>query len=74
MVAGGSKSKRRGCLERDGLVTQMARAFAGGEAGGSDDDDLRRRADEALTRVESFLGVEIEEAKEIVGKVLEDIP
>lgn len=61
-------------MERDALITQMARAFAAGEAGTSDDDDLRRRADEALARVESYLGVEIEEAKEIVGKVLEDIP
>jgi len=36
--------------------------------------ELQRRAADALSRVEVFLGVEIEEAKEIVSRVIEDVP
>ena len=65
-------------MEREQLVVQMARAFAGDDATPIQPevvpDALRHKADEALARVESYLGIEIEEAKEIVAKVLEDIP
>jgi hypothetical protein len=63
-------------LDRRKLVAQIAKAFAGEAPGSSrsDDEDLRRKADEALARVEVYLGVEIEEAKEIVSKVIEDVP
>jgi hypothetical protein len=62
-------------LDRHGLVVQMAKAFAG--EGMIDpvepDEETRRRADEALARVEFYLGVDVEQAKEIVTKVLEDV-
>jgi hypothetical protein len=53
----------------------MAKAFAGtGMAERADpDDELKRRAAEALARVEVYLGVEIEEAKQILTKVQEDV-
>jgi hypothetical protein len=62
-------------LDREGLVTQMAKALAGH---GALDTSIplpeeRRRAEEALRRVEVFLGTEIEEAKEILTRVLEDV-
>jgi hypothetical protein len=37
------------------------------------DDEARRRADEALARVEIFLGVDVDEAREIVTRVLGDV-
>jgi len=53
----------------------MAIVFAGGDTPDRPrvDDELWRKADEALARVEIYLGVEIEEAKEIVTKVIEDV-
>jgi hypothetical protein len=37
------------------------------------DDEARRRADEALARVEIFLGVDVDQAREIVTRVLGDV-
>jgi hypothetical protein len=62
-------------LDRDGLVLQMAKAFAGESVTdpAQPDAEARRRADEALTRVEFYLGVSVEEARDIVSKVIEDV-
>lgn len=62
-------------MDRGALVTQMAKAFAGESImdPAVPDDRMRRRADEALSRVEMFLGVDVEQAKEILSKVLEDV-
>lgn len=62
-------------LDRGGLVVQMAKVIAGervldpAEPG----EDARRRADEALARVEIFLGVDVDEARDIVTRVLHDV-
>ncbi|HMF39476.1 MAG TPA: hypothetical protein VKQ32_02220 [Polyangia bacterium] len=37
------------------------------------DNEARRRADEALARVEIFLGVDVDQAREIVTRVLGDV-
>jgi hypothetical protein len=37
------------------------------------DDEARRRADEALARVEIFLGVDVDQAREILTRVLADV-
>jgi hypothetical protein len=62
-------------LDREGLVLQMAKAFVGESIMGHErpDDEVRHRADEALARVELFLGVDVEQAKDIVERVLEDV-
>jgi hypothetical protein len=62
-------------MERRKLVLQMAKAFAGeGPLDPTVPDELtRRRAEEALSRVELFLGADIEEAREIVERVHEDV-
>jgi hypothetical protein len=36
-------------------------------------EEARRRADEALARVEVFLGVDVDEARDIVARVLQDV-
>jgi hypothetical protein len=62
-------------LDRGGLVVQMAKVIAGervldpAEPG----DEARRRADEALARVEIFLGVDVDEARDILKRVLSDV-
>jgi hypothetical protein len=61
-------------LDRSHLVAQMAKAFASQDAGSDQPpDELEKHADAALSRVEIYLGVDIEEAKDIVTKVIEDI-
>ena len=53
----------------------MAKAFAG-EAPldwAVPDEAIQRRAEEALSRVEMFLGADIEEARQILERVLEDV-
>jgi hypothetical protein len=62
-------------MDRGALVTQMAKAFAGESVMDPTvpDDRLKHRADEALSRVEMFLGIDVEQAKEILTKVLEDV-
>ena len=37
------------------------------------DEEARRRADEALARVEIFLGVDVDQARDIVSRVLADV-
>jgi len=37
------------------------------------DDEARRRADEALARVELFLGVDVDQARDILTRVLHDV-
>jgi hypothetical protein len=61
-------------VDRPTLVTQMAKIFAGEPLLDPEDpdDELKQRADEALNRVEIFLGIGVEEAKEILAKVNED--
>jgi hypothetical protein len=62
-------------LERDALVMQMAKVLAGEDVMNPVEPDAEtyHRAEEALTRVEFYLGVEVEKAKEIVTKVLEEV-
>jgi hypothetical protein len=62
-------------LDRTGLITQMAKAFVGEDVmdPAQPDGEARRRAAEALARVEFYLGVDVEEAKDIVTRVLEDV-
>jgi hypothetical protein len=62
-------------LDRSGLVEQMAKAIAGESVmdPAAPSGEARRRAEEALSRVEFYLGVDVEQAKEIVTKVLEDV-
>jgi hypothetical protein len=61
-------------LDRTHLVAQMAKAFASQDAGSDErPDELEKHADAALSRVEIFLGVDIEQAKDIVTKVMEDV-
>jgi len=62
-------------MERRNLVLQMAKAFAGESPldPAVPDEGIRRRAEEALCRVELFLGADIEEAREIVERVHEDV-
>jgi len=62
-------------LDRGGLVVQMAKVIAGERVldTAEPDEEARRRADEALARVEIFLGVDVDEAREIVKRVLSDI-
>jgi hypothetical protein len=37
------------------------------------DAEARKRADEALARVEIFLGVDVDEARDILTRVLHDV-
>ena len=62
-------------LDRCALVTQMAKAFVGEGVLNpvQPDEALRQRAEEALARVELYLGVDVEEAKDIVTRVMEDV-
>jgi len=62
-------------LDRAGLVVQMAKVIAGERLldPAEPDDEARRRADEALARVEIFLGVDVDQAREIVTRVLGDV-
>jgi len=62
-------------LDRGGLVVQMAKVIVGERVmdPAEPDDEARRRADEALARVEIFLGVDVDEAREIVNRVRQDV-
>jgi len=62
-------------LDRGGLVVQMAKVIAGERVldTAEPDEEARRRADEALARVEIFLGVDVDEARDIVNRVLADV-
>jgi hypothetical protein len=62
-------------LDRDGLVVQMAKVMAGEKVmdPAVPDEEVRRRADEVLARVELYLGADVEQAKEILNRVLEDV-
>jgi len=62
-------------LDRGGLVVQMAKVIAGERVldPTEPDNEARRRADEALARVEIFLGVDVDQAREIVTRVLGDV-
>jgi len=62
-------------LDRGGLVVQMAKVIAGERVldPAQPDEEARRRADEALARVELFLGVDVDQAREIVTRVLGDV-
>jgi hypothetical protein len=62
-------------LDRGGLVVQMAKVIAGERVldPTEPDEQARRRADEALARVELFLGVDVEEAREVLTRVLHDV-
>jgi hypothetical protein len=62
-------------LDRGGLVVQMAKVIAGERVldPAQPDEEARRRADEALARVEIFLGVDVDQAREIVTRVLGDV-
>jgi len=62
-------------LDRGGLVVQMAKVIAGERLldPTEPDDEARRRADEALARVEIFLGVDVDQARDILTRVLGDV-
>ena len=62
-------------LDRGGLVVQMAKVITGERVldPAQPDDEARRRADEALARVEIFLGVDVDQAREILTRVLADV-
>ena len=62
-------------MDRGGLVVQMAKVIAGERVldPAQPDDEARRRADEALARVEIFLGVDVDQAREILTRVLADV-
>jgi hypothetical protein len=62
-------------LDRGGLVAQMAKVIAGERVldPAEPDEEARRRADEALARVEIFLGVDVDQARDIVTRVLGDV-
>ena len=62
-------------LDRGGLVVQMAKVIAGERVLDPDEpgEEARRRADEALARVEIFLGVDVDEARDILKRVLTDV-
>ena len=62
-------------LDRGGLVVQMAKVIAGERVldPAQPDEEARRRADEALARVEIFLGVDVDQAREILNRVLADV-
>ena len=62
-------------LDRQALIMQMAKVIVGESVMDPvlPNEDARRCADEVLSRVELFLGVDVEQAKEIVTKVLEEV-
>ena len=62
-------------LDRCGLVVQMAKVIAGERVldPTPPDEESRRRADEALARVEIFLGVDVDQARDIIVRVLGDV-
>lgn len=62
-------------MERDALIDQMAKAFAGQSMmePSTPREEMRRRAAEALIRVEIYLGADIDDAREMIGRVLEDV-
>jgi hypothetical protein len=62
-------------LDRGGLVVQMAKVIAGERVldPAQPDEEARRRADEALARVEIFLGVDVDQARDIIVRVLGDV-
>jgi hypothetical protein len=68
-------SENETAMERRKLVLQMAKAFAGERPldPAAPDETIQRRAEEALSRVEMFLGADVEEAREIVERVREDV-
>jgi hypothetical protein len=62
-------------LDRGGLVVQMAKVIAGERVldPAVPDEEACRRADEALARVEIFLGMDVDQARESVNRVLGDV-
>jgi len=62
-------------MDREVLIYQMAKAFSGQPMidPSPPSDELRRRAAEALKRVEIYLGADIDQAKEVLARVLEDV-
>jgi hypothetical protein len=62
-------------MDRDELVVQMAKVFGGErvidpQAPG---EEVQRRAEEALTRVELYLGMDVDQARELITRVLQDV-
>ncbi len=62
-------------MERRTLVLQIAKTFVGESLidPAAPDEETQRRADEALARVEIYLGLDVEEARDILTRVLEDV-
>ncbi len=62
-------------MERSKLVLQMAKAFVGESLMDPVEPDAaaQRRAEQALERVERYLGADVEEARDILARVLEDV-
>jgi hypothetical protein len=62
-------------MDRDALIVQMAKAFSGQPMMDPTPppDEVRRRAAEALKRVEIYLGADVEQTKELIARVLEDV-
>ena len=62
-------------IDRGGLVVQMAKVIVGERVldPAEPDDEARRRADEALARVEIYLGADVDQARDILRRVLQDV-
>jgi hypothetical protein len=62
-------------LDREALVVQIAKAFVGESVMDPQlpTEDIRRSAEQALNRVELFLGLDVEQAKGIISRVLEEV-
>jgi hypothetical protein len=62
-------------LDRSTLVVQMAKAFVGESIMDPEEPagDIQQGADEALARVELYLGIDVEQARDILARVLEDV-
>jgi hypothetical protein len=62
-------------LDRSTLVVQMAKAFVGESVMDPElpAEDIQQGADDALSRVELYLGLDVEQAREILSRVLEDV-
>ncbi len=62
-------------MERSKLVLQMAKAFVGESMMDpiEPDETTRQRAEQALERIERYLGADVEEARDILARVMEDV-
>ena len=62
-------------LDRSTLVVQMAKAFVGESIMDPEEPaaDIQEGADEALSRVELYLGMDVDQARDILARVLDEV-